>query len=476
MTARPSRLAPDALEAREVPTIDLLATSLTVEPTTARVGDVVTLRFVIQNIGDTPAPAFDVGVYASTVPSLTTADEQLARLIIPGLAPGQSTGLLSGADIVPADTPPGAYTLGLIVDPDSAVPDGNRVNNSNRGIGIDQVAFTVTANAPGDSTPADRVSVVGPGAGGGGTVVVTDPGTGAVVSQIQPFEPSFTGGVRTATGDVDGNGGTDVVAVPGPGRAPAVLVFDAQTGARVRSVESFEATFLGGLFAATGDFDRDGFADIVITPDEGGGPRVLIVSGRDSSVLANFYGIDDPNFRGGARAAVGDLNGDGTPDLLVAAGFGGGPRVAFFDGRTLRPGVTPARLTNDIFVFEQTLRNGVYVGAGDLNGDGFADPVFGGGPGGGPRVYAISGGDLVLSGSTARRLANFFGGDSSTRAGIRVSVKDVDGDRFGDLVVGLGTGATVTAYAGLNLPADGVPTVLSVYDTFGGAPGGVFVG
>ena len=52
---------------------------------------------------------------------------------------------------------------------------------------------------------------------------------------------------------------------------------------------------------------------------------------------------EDANFRGGARAAVGDVNGDGTPDLLVAAGFGGGPRVAIYNGKTvLQPVAGPA--------------------------------------------------------------------------------------------------------------------------------------
>ena len=51
--------------------------------------------------------------------------------------------------------------------------------------------------------------------------------------------------------------------------------------------------------------------------------------------IARFLGIEDANFRGGARSAVGDVNGDGTPDLLVAAGFGGGPRVAVYNGRTV---------------------------------------------------------------------------------------------------------------------------------------------
>src|SRR6185503_9519497 len=92
-------------------------------------------------------------------------------------------------------------------------------------------------------------------------------------------------------------------------------------------------------------------AEFVVTPDEGGGPRVTVFSAANGAaqLRANFFGIDDPNFRGGARSAAGDFDHDGHPDLVVAAGFGGGPRVAIFDGNTVFG--TPARLVGDFFAF-----------------------------------------------------------------------------------------------------------------------------
>src|SRR5213079_163953 len=105
------------------------------------------------------------------------------------------------------------------------------------------------------------------------------------------------------------------------------------------AVAPFEASFTGGVFVAAGDLTGDGLADLVISPDQGGGPRVRIFSGGNGfAQVADFFAIDDFNFRGGARAAVGDLNGDGVGDLVVAAGFGGGPRVAAFRGGSLATG------------------------------------------------------------------------------------------------------------------------------------------
>src|SRR5262249_22592602 len=143
---------------------------------------------------------------------------------------------------------------------------------------------------------------------------------------------------------------------------------------------------------------------------------------------ASFLGITgDADFRGGARAAIGDVNADGTKDVVVAAGVGGGPRVAGFDGKGVcgdqeKPVSGFVAFPGDDAT---SLRNGAYVTVGDVDGDGFADLIFGGGPGGAPRVYGLSGA-LVSSGDMnaayGAPVANFFvNGNTSDRSGVRVS-------------------------------------------------------
>jgi hypothetical protein len=312
-----------------------------------------------------------------------------------------------------------------------------------------------------------RDFAVGPDSGGAPSVKVFNP-DGSPKITVSAFEPSFTGGVRTASADVNGDGIADLIVGCGPGRVAEVRVFDGTNGSLIRSIQPF-ADFTGGTFVAAGDFDNDGKADVIVTPDLSGGPRVSIFSGADGSAMANFFGIDDANFRGGARAAAGDVNGDGTTDLVLSAGFGGGPRIAVFDGKSV--GGTPTKLMNDFFAFEQALRNGCYVTVGDIDGDGKADMIFGGGPGGGPRVYASSGAD-------GSQLANFFAGNVDNRGGVRVATKDLDNDVRADVVVGDGSGAGshVSTYLGKNVAANGTPPVKDSFDAFAGFLGGVFVG
>jgi hypothetical protein len=296
-----------------------------------------------------------------------------------------------------------------------------------------------------------------------------------VRTQFQPFDPGLFGGSRVAVAGTPT--GFRVVAVPGPGLYQDVKVYESDRPVQVRAFQAFERSFSGGLFVASADFNGDGWADYMLSPDEGGGPRVQIVDGQTGGLLADFFGIDDPNFRGGARTGAADINGDGTPDLLVAAGFGGGPRVAIFDGKTIGSGGTPVKLVSDFFLFEQTLRNGVYIAAGDLDGDGFAEVVAGGGPGGGPRVLALDGKSLLAG--QLNPVVNFFAGDPANRGGIRVTVKNLDNDNRADILVGSGPGVPTraTAYAGSQvIGAIQPPELFSLDATLGAFAGGVFVG
>ena len=273
---------------------------------------------------------------------------------------------------------------------------------------------------------------------GGELVRVFDLTGGQERFRFRPF-PGNPGGVRVATADVNGDQVPDIITAAGPGGGPRVVIFDGNNGAILADFMAFEETFTGGLFVSAGDFDGDGRADVVVTPDVGGGPRVRVFGGGDPGrVLADFMGIEDPAFRGGARAAVGDVDGDGTPDIAVGAGVGGGPRVAVWDGNALMAGRFE-RLTPDFFAFESSLRNGVYLAIGDVDGDGLGDVIAGAGPGGGPRAV-VFGGATLLSGQPGL-IADGFVGDPSDRGGVPVAAVDLDGDGRSELFTGAGLGA-----------------------------------
>ncbi|OWK40163.1 beta strand repeat-containing protein [Fimbriiglobus ruber] len=383
--------------------------------------------------------------------------------------------------------------------------------------GVPATAQTIVAQYNGDanttaSTSTPQSTTAGSTSAGGGSstlllgngtiAVGADAGGGPVVESFGAngspqlaatlaLNASFTGGVRVATGDFNGDGVADIVVGSGPGTPNEVVILDGKTGTVITTFQPFEASFTGGVFVAVGDITGDGVPDLVVTPDQTGGPVVAVYDGAklvqglasgqpngQPAQIDRFFGIQDPNFRGGARAAVGDVNGDGVADIVVSAGFGGGPRIAGFDGKSVASGsADPTKLFADFFAFDSSLTNGTYVAVGDVNGDGKADIVVGGGPGGAPRVTVFSGSSLL--GGTQTTIADFFAGDTSDRGGVRVAVKNLDGDADADLVVGSGTGdgSRVTAYTGQSIlanPSD--PTSLYDFDALPGFTGGVFVG
>ena len=269
--------------------------------------------------------------------------------------------------------------------------------------------------------------VVGGGEGSAGSVTGYGANGQTVFSSV-PFA-GFLGGVRVATGDVNGDGVADLIAAAGPGGGPRVVVLDGTNGRQIASFFAFDPGFVNGVYVATGDFDSDGHADIVVAAGFGAGPHVKVFSGRNLGIeLASFYTFD-PRYVGGLDIATGDVNGDGTPEIVVGA-IGGA--IATFDGASIRAGREPRRLFADSLAFDIDYNGRISLAVGDVNGDGFADVIVGAGAGNGPRIAAFDGRQLLQG--RISYAASFYAGDPNNRAGIRVAAADVDGDGREDII------------------------------------------
>lgn len=200
--------------------------------------------------------------------------------------------------------------------------------------------------------------VTGTDAGAAPHVKVFNGNTGAELHSFFAYPANFSGGVRVAVGDINGDGRADIITGSGPGGGSHVKVFDGISLAEIRSFFAYAATFAGGVFVAAGDINGDGLADIITGAGPGAGPHVKVFDGTSLADLQSFFAYS-VQFTGGVRVASGDMDGDGRAEILTAPGSGSAPQVRVFDGATLRE-------TANFLAYPASFSNGVFLAASPL--------------------------------------------------------------------------------------------------------------
>jgi hypothetical protein len=306
--------------------------------------------------------------------------------------------------------------------------------------------------------------------GAPGRVQVRRSSDGALVTDFTPFGPAYTGGVAVAIGDVNGDGFPDLVTAPLAGN-PQVKVYDGKAIANgsfnpgnpdaslLTSFFAYGLNFNIGAHVAVGDISGDGFADIV-TGATAGNPHVKVYDGKaianhtfnaadpDASALASFfaYGV---SFNIGVNVAVGDVNHDGFADLVTGA-TAGNPHVKVYDGQAIaKYGVNPsnpdANLLASFFAFGPQYNIGAFVSVGDVTGNGYGDIIVGAAAGN-PQVKVYDGQAIaqhLFNGASpdANLLASFFAYGLQYNIGASVSAAAVNAGGPDDILTGAAQGA-----------------------------------
>jgi len=222
---------------------------------------------------------------------------------------------------------------------------------------------------------------------GGGPLVTVNFADGHT-SSFFAYAPSFTGGVRVAMGDINGDGNVDLITAPGVGGGPNIKIFNLVSGTPIQVADFFvfEAVFFGGLYIAVGNLNNDGFGDIIVGAGPGGGPRVSAYAGSQnfsingSTVMTTFFAYA-PEFTGGITVAAADRTGEGIDEIVTGAGFGGGPNVTVFQLQQTPQGAFNQVVIQNFFAFDTLFTGGIYVAGGRFTNSTYDDIFVGTGPG-----------------------------------------------------------------------------------------------
>lgn len=259
-------------------------------------------------------------------------------------------------------------------------------------------------------------------------------------------------------GDINNDGFGDIIVGaryndgggPNAGRA---YVYSGRDGGLLYTVTGSGANAdFGGSVAGGFDFNNDGYDDFIVGArgNNGGEGLVNVYSGANGAILHTYFGNAGDNI-GTSVAGIPDIDGDNIPDLIVGGRQSTGPGVvriySGFDWSLIRThnGVSSA----DWFGY-------IVADAGDVNNDGTHDVIIGA-----PNNDAAgnnAGQAYVFAGDDGAPLHTFTGQFDFDNFGFSVSGTggDINGDNYDDVVVGAygytgdETYGRVYVYSGIN--------------------------
>ncbi len=264
---------------------------------------------------------------------------------------------------------------------------------------------------------------------------------------------TYGNGAIVASGDIDGDGLSEIIVGRGPasGNDTEVFIYD-EKGELKTSFSAYDAGVRYGVNIASGDIDGDGVYEVITAkgPAYKNDTTIKVFDGSGEEKLS-FVAFDRKRF--GANVAAGDIDGDGSDEILVSLGPGQGykPIIRAFDSKGVM--ICELEIYDVVKIPNKkptTIRNGLKIGSGDFDGDRLDEILVGLAP--------------LKDYKACMTVLEFIPGKSSfvqhtwlimpyrSNGGINVASCDIDGDGKDEIITGPGprkhAGSTLKVFSG----------------------------
>lgn len=233
--------------------------------------------------------------------------------------------------------------------------------------------------------------VVGLESGGNGWLAVLDDGAHgfALLKWIQVPWPEYNaanGAVWPAVGDLDGDGRAEIVVGLGTGGRGWFAIFDdAGSGFEFLTWRQVNWPIYNAADGSTrpviANVDGTGPAEIVLGLGRGSNGWIEVFGGSAGSYAHQAW-LQVPwasynSANGETYVAAGDLDGDGSAEIVAGLGVGGAGYLYIFDDANTRYARGAWRRTSWTAYADDLARGQIYPAVGDTDGDGRAEIVLG---------------------------------------------------------------------------------------------------
>jgi len=160
---------------------------------------------------------------------------------------------------------------------------------------------------------------------------------------------------------------------------------------------------------------------IITAPDQAGGAHIRVFRGQKS--YSNFFAFDKEK-RFGVNIATGDLDGDGSQEVIAGASHGEQPLIKIFDSY--------GTFRNEFFAFDKADTSGLRLGIGDVDSDGLGDIIV---------IKQSKSYPLVKIFDQSGELKfQFYAFNKYIKTDMELIVRDINNDGFAEIVITPGKG------------------------------------